>query len=51
MCRILGKQKSLDVHGDLRCSWNVSRGFPASPTVWRIGQAGYSELGQTTVLG
>jgi integrase len=26
------------------------RGFPATPTVWRIGQAGYSGLGVTTIL-
>ena len=49
--RIVGIRKSLDVHGDLRCEWSLSRGFAASPVVWRIGQAGYSEIGVTTVLG
>jgi hypothetical protein len=51
ICRILGKQKHLDVSGHRTAVWNVSRGFPATPTVWRIRQAGYSELGVTTILG
>ena len=49
--RILGKQKSIDIHGNLVCTWTLARGFPASPVVWRIGQAGYSEIGVSTVLG
>jgi hypothetical protein len=49
--RILSASKSYDVHGDLRCEWTLSRGFPATPGVWRIGQAGYSEIGVTTVRG
>jgi hypothetical protein len=49
--RILRKEKAIDVHGNLTCTWTLARGFPASPVVWRIGQAGYSEVGQTTVLG
>ena len=49
--RILAKEKSLDVHGDLRCTWTLARGFPAAAQVWRIGQAGYSEIGVTTILG
>lgn len=48
---ILAKQKTLDVHGDLRCTWTLARGFPGAAQVWRIGQAGYSELGVTTILG
>jgi hypothetical protein len=49
--RILGKEKTLDVNADLRCTWTLARGFPATPVVWRLGQAGYSEIGQTTILG
>jgi hypothetical protein len=49
--RILGQNKTLDVNGDLRCTWTLARGFPATPTVWRIGQSGYSELGVSTILG
>ena len=49
--RIIGKQKTLDVHGDLRCTWTLARGFPAATQVWRIGVAGYTEIGQTTILG
>lgn len=49
--RILGKSKTLDVHGDLRCTWNLARGFPAATQVWRLGQIGYTELGTGTVLG
>jgi hypothetical protein len=48
--RILGKQKHLDVNMDLRCTWNLARGFPAQDAHWRLGQVGYGELGQTTVL-
>jgi hypothetical protein len=49
--RILGVEKSLDVNGDLRCTWSLARGFDASQQVWRIGVTGYSEIGQTTILG
>jgi hypothetical protein len=49
--RILGKQKTLDVNGDLRCTWNLARGFPAQDAHWRLGQDGYTELGTNTVLG
>lgn len=49
--RILGKSKSVDVHGDLRCTWSLARGFNASQAFWRVGVAGYSEVGQTTVAG
>jgi hypothetical protein len=49
--RILRKEKSIDTNGNLTCTWTLARGFPASPTVWRLGQAGYSEIGVTTVLG
>ena len=31
--------------------WNVSRVFPGTPLVWRIGQAGDSELGVALILG
>jgi hypothetical protein len=49
--RILRKEKSLDVHGDLRCTWSLARGFNASVSGWRVGVAGFSEVGQTTVAG
>lgn len=49
--RILSKEKAIDVHGNLTCTWTLARGFPASPVVWRLGQQGYSELGVSTVLG
>lgn len=49
--RIIGRQKTLDVHGDLRCTWSLARGFDASQQAWRVGVTGYSEVGVTTVLG
>lgn len=48
---ILGKSKSIDVAGNLSCTWNLARGFNALTTVWRLGVNGYDELGQTAVLG
>jgi hypothetical protein len=51
VCRILGKQKTLDVARNLSCAWNVSRGFPATPTVARLGVTGYDELGSGFILG
>lgn len=48
--RILGKQKHLDVNKHLTCTWNLARGFPAQDAHWRLGQVGYGELGQTSVL-
>lgn len=49
--RILGKSKSIDVNGDLRCEWSLARGFNASVSGWRVGVTGFSEVGQTTVAG
>jgi hypothetical protein len=49
--RILRKEKSVDVHGNLVCTWSLARGFAAPPVAWRIGQQGFSEIGQTTILG
>lgn len=49
--RILGKQKSWTVDGNLTCTWTLARGFDASIATWRLGQVGYSELGSTTILG
>jgi len=49
--RILGKSKSIDVHGNLVCTWSLARGFNASTAQWHLGVTGFSELGQTTVLG
>lgn len=48
--RILQKQKSIDVHGDLRCTWTLARGFNASIAQWRLAVTGFGELGQTTTL-
>jgi hypothetical protein len=48
--RILGKEKSLDPNGDLRCTWSLARGFNVSTLGWRLNVAGISELGQTTSL-
>ena len=42
--RILAKEKSLDVNGDLRCTWTVARGFNAALAVDHLGVVGYSEL-------
>ena len=49
--RILGKSKSIDVHGNLVCTWSLARGFNASVSGWRVGVTGFSEVGQTTVAG
>lgn len=49
--RILGKSKSVDVHGNIICTWSLARGFNATTTLWHLGVTGFSELGQTTVLG
>jgi hypothetical protein len=36
---------------NLTATWTLARGFPAAAQVWRLGQADYSEIGQTTILG
>ncbi len=48
---ILGKSKTLTVDGHLTCTWTLARGLDASQDVWYLGIDGYSELGETTVLG
>lgn len=45
------REKTLDVRGDLRCTWSLSRGFNASVTDGRLGVAGLSQVGHTTVAG
>jgi hypothetical protein len=47
---ILGRQLSITAHGDLTCTWNLGRGFNAADGFWHLNMAGFSELGQTTVL-
>jgi hypothetical protein len=49
--RILAKTKQIDTNGNLTCTWTLARGFPGAAQVWRLGQAGYSEVGATTILG
>jgi len=49
-CVILGYRKSIDRDRLLRCSYNLSRGFDASVTTWRLGMTGFDELGTNTVL-
>lgn len=49
--QIIGKQKTIDPHGNLVCTWNLARGFNAGAGGWRLGVSGFSELGSTTVLG
>lgn len=48
--RILRKEKSLDVNGDLRCTWSLARGFNATLAQWHLNVTGFGELGQTTTL-
>jgi len=48
--RILRKEKSVDVHGNLLCTWSLARGFNATLAQWHINTTGFGELGQTTTL-
>ena len=50
VARILGRSFSFDVNGDLRCSYQLSRGF-RTDGFWHLGVAGFSELNNTTALG
>ncbi len=52
---IIGFEKELEMgegeHGNLTCTWNLSRGFNAASAVWRLGYVGFTELNSTAVLG
>lgn len=48
--RILRKEKSVDVHGNLLCTWSLARGFNATLAQWHLSTTGFGELGQTTTL-
>ena len=50
ICRILSRDLSIDANRSLVCTWSLSRGF-IEDAYWHLGVAGYSELGNTTVLG
>ena len=48
--RILAKEKTLTVDGDLRCTWTLARGFNASLAVDHLSVVGYSELNSNFLL-
>lgn len=48
--RILRKEKSVDVNGNLLCTWSLARGFNASTALWHLNTTGFSELNTTAVL-
>jgi len=51
VCTILGWAKKYE-RGQVTCEWNLSRPlFDVSDGLWHLGVVGYSELGETTVLG
>lgn len=48
---ILGVRKSLSRDGVLSATWSLARGFDGSVSAWRLGITGFTELGETAVLG
>jgi hypothetical protein len=48
---VLGYEKRLEAGDVVSCTFKLARGFNAAPGHWRLGIEGFSELGETTVLG
>jgi hypothetical protein len=47
--RILGRSITIDTNRDLRCTYQLGRGFPADG-YWHLGVDGFTELATNTVL-